>query len=331
MNIREFDLPVNGVVLKGTAWLPEHPVANMLIEHGMAEHHKRYGDFAAFLVSKGIGVYSYDKRGHGLTAGKFDSPEWKQNFGWFAKKDGWNLLVGDSLAMLDFIRKGGAVEGSASEKTKQGAQPLFLYGHSMGSFVARTVYADPRCAEKKLAGLILSGTAGSAGALGAVGHFLASILTAVQGPKTPSPFLDTLSAGTYASLATGDKNPRTKFDWLNTDAAEVDKYINDPYCGFLCHTSFFRDMIGGVNNLFVADYAKRFPRDLPILMYSGDKDPVGGMGKGVTAVHDAYKAWGVKDLTFKLFAGGRHEMHNEPNKKEVYTLVSDWLLAHIGK
>jgi alpha-beta hydrolase superfamily lysophospholipase len=318
MTIREFDVPAGPVVLKGTAWLPEKAIANVLIEHGMAEHHKRYEDFASSLVARGIGVYSYDKRGHGLTAGKPGSEDWKRNSGWFAHDDGWNVLVEDSLAVLAYIRKDGNV-------------PLFLMGHSMGSFLVRTVAADPRSLRYNLAGLIISGTSGSQGALGAVGYLIASLLTALQGPYAPSPFLDTLSSGTYASLATGEKKPRTKFDWLSRDGAEVDKYIADPYCGFLCTTSFFRDMVGGINRLFTAGYAKRFPRDLPVLLYSGDCDPVGGMGKGVTSVSGTYKKWGVKDLTFKLFPGGRHEMHNETNRQEVYALIQNWITERIGK
>jgi alpha-beta hydrolase superfamily lysophospholipase len=85
----------------------------------------------------------------------------------------------------------------------------------------------------------------------------------------------------------------------------------------------------GLSGLFTAEYARRFPRGLPILLFSGDHDPVGGMGKGVSAVHEDYMAWGVADLTFKLFPSGRHEMLNETNRLEVFALVAGWLEARI--
>jgi alpha-beta hydrolase superfamily lysophospholipase len=199
----------------------------------------------------------------------------------------------------------------------------------MGSFVARTVVADPQCAAIGLAGLVLSGTAGPAGALGAVGLILANLAIGLRGPIAPSAFLDKLASGGHAKLATGQAKPRTPFDWLSRDEAVVDAYIADPWCGNVLSASFFRDMVGGLAGLFTPDYARRFPRELPVLLYSGDCDPVGGMGKGVTAVCESYREWGVKDLSFKLFPGGRHEMHNETNRQEVYQLLSDWLAAHL--
>jgi alpha-beta hydrolase superfamily lysophospholipase len=342
MKTHSFELPVDGTILKGTAWLPETPVAWMLIEHGMAEHHQRYADFAASLAALGIGVYGYDKRGHGLTAGLPDSDDWQRNSGWFAEKNGWHAIVSDSLAVLGWMRQGGVEGGTTgrvkagpggsagvSDPTGHGHLPLFLMGHSLGSILVRDVVADRHCAGLQLAGVIISGTAGPAGAIGVVGKVLASVLIALRGATTPSPFLDRMVSGPYASQATGLKQPRTAFDWLSRDQAMVDAYIADPWCGFPMATSFYRDLTVGLAGLFTADYARRFPRDLPVLMFSGDRDPVGGLGKGVSLVHESYKSWGVKDLSLTLYAGGRHEMLNETNRLEVYRLVADWLLARI--
>ena len=319
MDTHTFSLAVDGAVLKGTAWLPENPSALMLIEHGMAEHHLRYADFAAWLVSAGVGVYAYDKRGHGQTAGPSGSEEYERSAGWFAHRHGWKTVVNDSLAILELIRG------------QHDLLPLFVFGHSMGSFVARDLVADPRCGKFKLAGLILSGTAGPAGNLGTVGRILAWTLIHMKGATRASPFLDKMASGKHAQLVTGDALPRTPFEWLSRDTAEVDKYIADPYSGNVMATSFYRDLLVGLASLFTPAYAKRFPRDLPVLMYSGDCDPVGGMGVGVSAVAESYRAWGLKDFTFKLYPGGRHEMHNETNRQEVYELVSGWLSAHIER
>lgn len=324
MITKTFDLLVGDIVLKGSAWLPDRPRAVLLIEHGMAEHHLRYADFAVWLAEQGVAVYAYDKRGHGQTAGPPESTAWKQNAGWFAPRHGWQTVVSDCLAVLGFIRKGGVDAGLCP-----GGLPLFLLGHSMGSMVVRDAVADPRCRSIGLAGLVVSGTAGPPGPMGAFGKVLASGLTILRGYARPSPFLGKLVAGQNARLATGQKRPRTDFEWLSRDPAQVDRFIADPYCGLVMATSFYRDLVAGLSGLFTPEYARRFPRNLPVLMFSGDCDPVGGMGKGVTAVFQAYQSWGVSDLSFKLFPGGRHEMLNETNRLEVYGLVADWLTARI--
>jgi alpha-beta hydrolase superfamily lysophospholipase len=326
MIAREFELPAGDIKLKGTAWLPDRPRAILLVEHGMAEHHLRYADFATYLAERGIAVYSYDKRGHGKTAGLPDSPAWRQNAGWFARKDGWKTVVRDSLAVLGYIRRGGV-----DAVLCPGTLPLFLMGHSMGSMVVRSVVAEPDCAAIGLAGLVVSGTAGPPGPAGAVGKALAAALAKLRGHDAPSPFLDRLVSGGHARLATGEKNPRNPFEWLSRDPVQVDRYIADPYCGFVMGASFYRDLVAGLSGLSTADYARRFPRGLPVLLFSGDRDPVGGMGKGVTAVHEDYKDWGVADLSFKLFPGSRHEMLNETNRLEVFDLVSGWLEVRIPR
>ena len=118
---------------------------------------------------------------------------------------------------------------------------------------------------------------------------------------------------------------RTKFDWLSRDDEQVDKYVADPFCGGVFSIGFFNDMLKGV--LFVSKQKNinKTPKDLPVLIFSGDKDPVGNNGKGVTEVYKKFKKAGVKNLSLKLFTDGRHEMLNETNKNEVYQFVLNWL------
>jgi alpha-beta hydrolase superfamily lysophospholipase len=123
---------------------------------------------------------------------------------------------------------------------------------------------------------------------------------------------------------------RTKFDWLSRDEAEVDKYIADPFCGGVFTAGFFYDLFGGLIKNQDKKELANIPVQLPIYIFSGDKDPVGRFGKGVMRLFNTYRRLGIKDLSYKLYEGGRHEMLNETNREEVMTDVIDWLNRHVS-
>jgi len=285
-------------------WLPDEgtEINGLLqISHGMAEHAKRYRYFAGFLTQNGYAVYANDHRGHGKTAGKIE------NLGFSSEKNGWGVIVDDLKALSLHI------------KDKHPKKPFFILGHSMGSFLLRQYILNPPF---KLNGIILSGTAGNPGALGKIGVFMTKFLMLFNSKRSPSKLMDTLSFGAYNKKF---KPNRTTFDWLSRDNEQVDKYIDDPYCGTIFSLQFFNDMLKGL--LFVSQQSTidKTAEDLPILIFSGDKDPVGENGKGVNEVYNKFKKAGVKNITLKLFTGGRHEMLNEINNDEVYMLILDWL------
>lgn len=121
----------------------------------------------------------------------------------------------------------------------------------------------------------------------------------------------------------------TDFDWLSRDAKEVEKYVKDDKCGFLCSNGFFYDLLTGVEFANSRANAEKLPKDLPLLIISGEMDPVGDFGRGVRKVYDLYTGAGVVDVTLKLIPGARHEILNETNRKEVYEILANWLEAHI--
>ena len=106
---------------------------------------------------------------------------------------------------------------------------------------------------------------------------------------------------------------------------KIRKYIDDPFCGILFTCGFFYDFIKGLQEIEDKDNLKKVPIDLPIYIMSGDKDPVGKNGKGVLRLRDRYISLGVKNVSFKLYKGGRHEMLNEINKEEVMNDIISWL------
>lgn len=134
--------------------------------------------------------------------------------------------------------------------------------------------------------------------------------------------MDSLSFGDYNNAF---KPNRTKFDWLSRDDKEVDKYINDPYCGTIFTAGFFYDFLNGLKKIEDKKNFKLIPKNLPIYIFSGDKDPVGKFGKGVLNLYNRYKNHGVKDIKYKLYSEGRHEMLNEINRDEVMDDTVQWL------
>ena len=284
-------------------WLPDGDATAVVeVVHGMAEHSSRYARFAQRLTDHGFAVYAPDHRGHGRTSGTRAS---------FAEHDGWQAVVDDLHAVADRARE------------EQPGLPVFLLGHSMGSFLSRA-YAAQYGSE--LAGLVLTGTAGGSGALGTVGVLVASTQARLRGHTHTSGLMNTLTFGQYNAAF---KPTRTDFDWLSRDPVEVDKYVNDPDCGFVFSAGAFADMLQGLADVNTDRLASRVPKDLPIHLASGEKDPVGANGKGVHQVADQLRRVGVRDVTMTLWPEARHEILNETNRDEVEIEIVNWLDAHL--
>ncbi|GAA2745299.1 alpha/beta hydrolase [Terrabacter aerolatus] len=284
-------------------WLPDDaPKAVVQIAHGLAEHSSRYARFAQRLTDHGYAVYGSDHRGHGKTSSAR---------GLFAERDGWQTVIDDLHAV------------TARAREEQPGVPVYLLGHSMGSFLSRG-YAAQYGSE--LAGLVLTGTAGGSGAIGRVGIFLASTQARLRGHAHASGLMNTLS---FAQYNKAFKPTRTDFDWLSRDTAEVDKYVNDPDCGFVFSAGGFADLLRGLESVNTDAVAARVPKDLPVHLASGDKDPVGANGKGVRQVADQLRRLGVRDVTMTLWPEARHEILNETNRDEVEVEIVNWLDAHL--
>ena len=116
---------------------------------------------------------------------------------------------------------------------------------------------------------------------------------------------------------------------ISCEYAEVDKYIEDPFCGEIFTAGFFHDLFTGMKFINKSDNIKKIPKALPVYLFSGDKDPVGNNKKGVEQVYNSYKKAGFSDVKLKFYKGGRHEMLNEINRNEVYGDIVCWLNEHV--
>jgi alpha-beta hydrolase superfamily lysophospholipase len=300
-------------------WLPDEkgrsggsaPVAALHIVHGMAEHSLRYERLALRLVAEGFEVWAADQRGHGRTADPgVNDPGKGGLLGHPADKDGFFRVAADVHA----------INGRIKELYPD--TPLFLLGHSWGSFICQ-YYIESF--NPNLAGCILSGTRGPGGAVLRLGAPVMALIAALKGSRGASRLARAIADGPYNKPF---RPNRTGFDWLSRDEREVDAYVADPLCGTLCSAGFYRDLIGALARLHTREAMAGIPRDLPVYVFSGSADPVGEMGNSPAALVNAYRSIGVKDLEFVLYPEARHETLNETNRDEVMGELLTWLGKH---
>ena len=293
-----------GPELDVRAWLPEgEPKAVVQLVHGMAEHIDRYDAPAQYLAGQGFLAVGHTHLGHGPKAGIK---------GYFAHENGWQHLIDDVHALRLRTQKG------------HPGLPYFILGHSMGSFVTRCYLREHA---EGLSGCVLSGTGYFDRGTASMGAGVAGLVCLLGGEKKPSALINQLG---FSSSNKPFEPARTPFDWLSRDEAEVDRYIADPHCGFLFTASGYRDMFRGLQRLADTSEMQRIPKDLPLLLFSGDHDPVGGMGEGVKKVAAEFRQAGLANVTLKLYPDGRHEMFNELNREDVYADLVRWLNSQLN-
>lgn len=268
------------------------------ISHGMAEHAARYLQFAEYLCENGFAVVLHDHIGHGESAA---SPEQLGYFG----EHGEQSFVEDMKTVTDWAQK------------EYPSLPLFLLGHGMGSLIARNYTAQYG---NLLAGAVYSGTSGSNPALG-FGLLLCNVLIKCKGEKYRSKLLDKIAFGAYNKKT----EKRTPCDWASRDKQEVDKFIADPFCGYMYTVSGMKALFLTVREISKDSWYAALPQNLPVLLISGAMDPIGNYGKGVREVYRRLQDTGHRNVQMKLYDGARHEILNETNRKEVYADILDFL------
>jgi alpha-beta hydrolase superfamily lysophospholipase len=258
---------------------------------------------AVVQISHGLGEHSarYARLAAALGAAGFDvyahdhrghgrSVDSPDEFGHFGP-DGWNALVADLVAV------GHAIDAAT------GGEPRVLLGHSMGSFALQQYLLDH---SDEIAAAVLTGT---------------SAIDAIFGSLDPDTSLDRMP-GNEAFEG------RTDFDWLSRDAAEVNRYIADPACGFSADADALGDMAAAAIRPVDADALRGIRPDLPILLMSGSADPLSGAMALVELVAQRYRDGGVRDVTVIGYQDARHEVFNETNRDEVTSDLISWLDRH---
>jgi alpha-beta hydrolase superfamily lysophospholipase len=291
-----------GVALHVHRWEPEISAkAVVQIVHGLAEHGERYARLATALCAAGYAVYAGDLRGHGRT-----NPD-SHDLGFFAENDGWQKCLDDLRLLHRHI---------AADRP---GLPIFMLGHSMGSFLAQQFASEHG---EMLAGLALSGSDGPPTLLARAGRWVARLERLRHGPRGKSALIRALAFGAYNKPF---QPARTPFDWLSRDSAEVDIYMNDPLCGFVPTMQLWIDLLDALGPLAAPVRLARIPKSLPIHIIAGMRDPVSSNTRGLERLLTAYQRAGLERVTHRFYDGARHELFNETNRDEVTHDLIAWL------
>lgn len=285
----------DGTVLQCYLWDSVRNAKGVVqIAHGMAEHARRYDNFANYLNDNGYIVFADDHRAHGMTSTKQSSKGVKG----YHKGNIYFDTVQDECAITKMLKD-------------RYNLPVIYLGHSYGSMVGQRYIEE--C--KDYTGVILSGSAMMKGAVLNMGAAISNMQYKTLGGEKTGKLLDKLSFGSYNAPF---KKEKIQFAWLSRDREQVKKYILDEQCGDVMSIAFFKFFLNGLKESYKKENLAKIDVNKPIAIFSGDKDPVGGNGKLVQKLYEQYKTLGVKDLTIKLYPDARHEILNETNRAEVY-------------
>ncbi|MDD3363037.1 MAG: alpha/beta hydrolase [Hespellia sp.] len=284
-------------------WKPEGEVKAVLqICHGMVEYMERYDEFANFMCEQGYYVVGNDHLGHGK------SIQSKSEYGYFEKKYGNVCVIGDIHTLRQRTMK------------KYPEVPYFMLGHSMGSALLRQYI---QMYGKGLAGVIIMGTPKEEKKITLLtARFLCCVMSFLKGGHYKSKLIDNMALGVYNKHF---KPAKTRADWVTSDPEMLDKYVNDPLCSFKFTVNAYYHMFGGMLKMRRKENFAMVPKNLPIYFVSGEKDPVGGFGKGVTKLYHKYRNNGMTDVSLKMYPDARHEVLNEVNRGQVFKDIYGWL------
>lgn len=293
--------------IHGHRWLPQgEPKAVLQIVHGIAEFVERYDEFARYLTGLGYVVVAEDHMGHGQSINGGGIRGYFHG-GWFAAVEDTYRLLQDTKAQYPNI-------------------PYVLFGHSMGSFMARTILC--RYPDSGISAAIICGTGWQpAFALPALCKTMELVCS--RGDETkPNQTLQNLVFGSYNRKV---EHPRTPYDWLSRDADIVDAYIAHPLCGFTASAGLLRDLVQGIHFVEQPNHLAAMRKNLPVFFIAGGDDPVGNYGKGVQKTAEAFRKAGLTDVSVRIYPLCRHEILNEINRQEIFEDISQWLDAKITR
>ena len=270
------------------------------IVHGIGEHVFRYDDFAQYLVKNGYAVVAEDHMGHGLSSAPNNTR------GYF--HGGWFSAIKDTVSLVEIA------------KERFGDVPYILFGHSMGSFMVRTILAD--YPELAISGCIICGTGWQGSALLAAAIPTAKTICKLQGEDKPSKLLHSMAFGGYNKRV---EHKRTASDWLTRDDDIVDRYEADALCGFIPTAGLMRDMLTGIRYIQQPTVLNKMNKQLPCYFIAGGDDPVGEYGAGVRKAAKAFEDAGMEKVAVKLYPLCRHEILNEINRQDIYEDILSWI------
>lgn len=295
--------------LRAVRYMPEDGLVRAVLQitHGMQEFIDRYDDFAEYLNSNNIAVYGMDLLGHG------GSVKSKGDLGFMAEPHPSDTIIADMHTLYGII------------KDDVPGVPVFMLGHSMGSFLFRKYLMKYG---KEVNGAIIMGTGFIPEKSSRMGLSIVRLLAKFKGWRKPSPFVEKMMfGGSYKRFNMDGSRPEDS--WLTKDIDIVKKYYEDPRCTFKFTLNAYKGLIETVLKVCNQENTNKTPNHLPILIVSGEEDPVGDFGKGVKKVYSMYKTAGIEDLSCVIYKDDRHEILNELDRNQVYRDILKWMVNRI--
>lgn len=280
--------------------------ATLLIVHGMSEHGGRYANFAQFLADNGVLVATYDQLGHGQTVKD------KYELGFFDEKHPVQTLCKDVIVMADTLKE------QAKSLTDRRIRH-YLMGHSMGSFIVRTVLVHHA---SSFDGAILMGTGNSFGVLGQLGKNTLWLLNRLAA-KQPNPKIGRL-LNQYLLGKIQSPISASPFAWLSENPDSIKQFEQDPLCGFTFSNNGFYTLLCLMQRACRSDWHENLSPDFRLLLIGGKDDPVSNMGQEITQLQDELLSH-QKSCTVRLYPNARHEILHEDCQTLVYDDVFRWL------
>lgn len=283
----------------------QKPKGVIQVIHGMCEYFGRYKEFSDFMTAHGYAVAGDDHLGHGRTA------ETEEDKGFFGESNGWRFLVRDEKRMTDILRQ------------RFPDTPIIIFGHSMGSFIARLYmswYSDG------ISGALFMGT--SSGVPKGAASAAVRLLESTAGTKT---HLNSGQLMFYNFLTRKVPDKTGELDWITRDKEKTSFFKNDPLGDFAFTTGAYRDLVKLLSEVSAHDWAYSLPKDMPVMLMSGEEDPIGDYGKGVRRVYRRLLKAGMENVSIRLYVDARHELINELNRKEVYDDILRWVDKTLGE
>ncbi|MGN1234733.1 MAG: serine aminopeptidase domain-containing protein [Christensenellaceae bacterium] len=286
----------DGKKISVVEWEAEEPKGIVQISHGMAEHVMRYDRFAKMLTKAGYLVFGDDHRCFGYTD--------QEHLG-YTDGNNWTGSISDIVALGELYHA-------------KYSLPLFLMGHSYGSFLTQGVLEGHSSA---YTGVILMGSSRLSRAATSFGAAVAGMGCALKGKDKPGKLICNLTFGSYDRMVGGG-------GFISSLAEEAERYAQDPLCDCVCSNAFYRHFFEGASKLYRKKNLEKLDPTLPLLLIAGEDDPVGDMGKGMKRLYKLYEERGFADLSLTLYPECRHEILNDSCRAQADERILSWLEAH---
>lgn len=292
---------LKGEHIIGKMWLPQiPPVALLQITHGMTEHIGRYQEIAEYLARKGIIVAGFDLPGHGIRGNGSDCA----SFG----TEGWRTTVSDMNLCFQYLQD------------RFPNIPHFMLGFSLGSFLLKEYmgyYGN------NVAGVLFCGSGEQPSIILQILKKMVKGQIKKHGIDNATLFVDKLSFQSYNAKF---QNTITDMDWLCSDENAMIAYNNDPLCKKHISSGLFYDLLNSMEKTGNDKWMKRWKGEYPILLLSGEQDPVGNFTKDVLKMQTRFP----KERTSLVFCPeSRHDIFHDKDKKFVYQTIETFVLENI--